>query len=291
MKKDPTWFVVTNKYIVAANGPDSLYIESLRAMDVLELSKQLSKLGSHNVVVDSVNDYSKLPTKEEYYKESEKEWEKTEWLPFATKLDLMKRRSVEWPEFLVIHWTAGRQTQNGKAAIEYGASKGHTYCFLQADGKLFQGAPTNAGGYHLGDASISSYASLGIEVACAGKVEKIGEKFVPWFAKDSNGKIIDKDCIPEENIIYDGDEYKDDGSFKGYYQKFTKKQKNTLIKIALYSVQVLKIKVENIRGHDEVATPHGRKTDPGASIGEGGMVQFRKDIKLMLDSGVLWDAI
>ena len=62
-----------------------------------------------------------------------------------------------------------------------------------------------------------------------------------------------------------------------------------LTKLSLYAVQVLGIKPENIRGHDIVATPLGRKCDPGFSIGEGGMTAFRKKIASLLEQGKTWE--
>jgi hypothetical protein len=200
----------------------------------------------------------------------------------------MARRKEVWPSYFVIHWTAGEPTQKGSDGIASGVTSGFTYCFLERSGKLFQGAPTNQGGYHAGNASVSSFDCLGVEVACAGKVEKIGDKYVPWFAKNSDGSINTARCIPASEIIYDKDDTADDGSFAGYYQMFTPEQQHTLLKMALYAVQVLGIKVENIRGHDEVATPHGRKVDPGFSLCEGGMVQFRKDVSKLVSQGKTW---
>jgi hypothetical protein len=216
-------------------------------------------------------------------------WLKQEWLPFAKKAKAqMPVRATKWPKYLIIHWTAGDPNQNGEDGIAFGAKSGYTYMFLERKGQLWQGAPANGGGYHIGNASISSLDCLGVETACAGKLEKIGSLYVPWFAKNKDGSINKARCIQESEIIYDGDDTKDDGSFAGYYQRFTSEQMRTLTKLALYCVQVLGIAVENIRGHDEVATPRGRKTDPGASIGAGGMVGFRKEIALLIKQGKKW---
>jgi N-acetyl-anhydromuramyl-L-alanine amidase AmpD len=216
--------------------------------------------------------------------------EKTEWIPFA-KIASKSMKTVEkrWPKYLIIHWTAGEPSQSGEDGIASGVKSGYTYLFLPRDGQIWQGAPTHAGGYHAGNASVSSYDCLGVEVANAGKVEKIGELFVPWFAKGEHGAINKARCIPAGQVIYDADGPEDDGSFEGYYQKYTEAQVKSLTKLALYCVQVLGIDAANIRGHDEIATPHGRKVDPGFSIGDGGMVAFRKKISALVKQGTRWD--
>ena len=286
-EKIPTWFAIgkddKGHFAQALAGGEGA-VETVTGNSVEDL---LELLGKHSKLAKTwqpstarAADLQSKPDPVDPVK-----WEKTEWIPFAIKRDKMPRRDIRWPKYLIIHWTAGRPEQTGENGIDYGASKGYTYMYLQGDGKLFQGAPTNAGGYHVGDASVSSFDCLGIEVACAGKLEKVGEAFKPWYATS------DKDNIPKDQVIYDEDDPKDDESFKGWYQKYTPAQKKTLIKTALYAIQVLGIKLENIRGHDNIATPFGRKTDPGFSIGEGGMVQFRKDLKALLDKGTTWDKL
>jgi hypothetical protein len=219
--------------------------------------------------------------------------EVTEYIPFAIKAkQKMPIREVRKPKYLIIHWTAGEPSQKGEDGINSGVKNGYTYLFLERSGKIYQGAPTNGAGYHSGNGVVSSFDCLGIETACAGSLKKIGDKYAPWYARNEDGSIKSPErCIHESEVIYDGDDTKDDGSFKGYYQKFTAEQKASLTKLALYCVQVLGIKVENIRGHDEVATPFGRKNDPGASIGIGGMVQFRKDIDALNKSGKHWSSL
>lgn len=244
-------------------------------------------------VADTTTAFPKLPDYGVAVVEPEKPtWEKTDWIPFAKKsAKSMKTVEKRWPKYFIIHWTAGEPSQSGEDGIASGVKSGYTYLFLPRDGQLWQGAPTHAGGYHAGNASVSSLDCLGIEVANAGKVEKIGELFVPWFAKGEHGAVNKSRCIPGSEVIYDDDGPEDDGSFKGYYQRYTESQVKSLTKLALYCAQVLEIPVDNIRGHDEIATPHGRKVDPGFSIGDGGMVAFRARIASLLARGIRWDSL
>jgi hypothetical protein len=215
-----------------------------------------------------------------------------DYLPFA-KVASKKMKEVAngYPEYFVIHWTAGEPSQSGEAGISEGVANGYTYAFLPRDGQLWQGAPIHDGGYHAGNAKISSLKAFGVEVACAGRLEKIGDLFVPWFAKNKDGSINKGRCIPASQVRYDNDGPEDDGSFKGYYQVYTDEQVKTLVVTALWFVQVRKMPIDNIVGHDEVATPHGRKCDPGFSIGDNGMVGFRNKIKSLVQQGKKWNEI
>lgn len=76
MKKVPTWYVLTNSHIIAANAGEFLYVEAERKVNTLDLSKQLAELLKVNMVIDSQKDFSKLPSKEEYYQEEKKGIEK-----------------------------------------------------------------------------------------------------------------------------------------------------------------------------------------------------------------------
>ena len=287
MEKKPTWIGMgkdaQGHFCQALFGGDGS-LETISGNSTEELAEFLLKhVGTAKTWQPMTARAAAMVTKPE--PTEPQKWEKTEWIPFAIKRDKMPRRAANWPKYFIIHWTAGRPEQKGEDGIDYGTSQGYTYLFLQKDGKVFQGAPTNAGGYHVGNANVSSYDCLGIEVACAGKLEKVGDKFKPWYASS------EKDYFTKDQVIYDEDGPEDDESYEGYYQRYSPEQKATLIKLALYCVQVLGIKLENIRGHDYVATPAGRKVDPGFSIGDGGMVQFRKDLKAMIDSGKTWDKI
>jgi hypothetical protein len=113
-----------------------------------------------------------------------------DYLPFARIASKkMKEVANGYPEYFVIHWTAGEPSQSGEAGISEGVANGYTYAFLPRDGQLWQGAPIHDGGYHAGNAKISSLKAFGIEVACAGRLEKLGDLFVPWFAKNKDGSV------------------------------------------------------------------------------------------------------
>jgi hypothetical protein len=301
--KKVTWFEFNRSdegkpFVTAYNESQAVYTHKLStAKDFYEWVRALNAERSSVLVAET--EKKAIPKCPDIYETPPVEPPKpptdevTEYIPFAIKAkQKMPIREVRKPKYLIIHWTAGEPSQKGEDGISSGVKSGYTYLFLERSGKIYQGAPTNGAGYHSGNGVVSSFDCLGIETACAGSLKKIGDKYAPWYARNEDGSIKSPErCIPESDVIYDADDTKDDGSFKGYYQKFTAEQKASLTKLALYCVQVLGIKVENIRGHDEVATPFGRKNDPGLSIGEGGMVQFRKTIAAHNAAGKHWSSL
>jgi N-acetyl-anhydromuramyl-L-alanine amidase AmpD len=101
---------------------------------------------------------------------------------------------------------------------------------------------------------------IGIEINCAGTLTK--EKnglYKTWF----------KTYVPEENVRYTPGK---DNQAKGYYEKFTKAQEDSLTELLLWlKAQAPDIfSFDLVLGHDCVSGPLGigywRKTDPGASL-------------------------
>lgn len=272
-------------YVTAYEGGEPIYTH--KVTDTKDLFTWCGRVGASCNILVAETDKKVIPKVGDAG-----DWvAKAQWLPWATKHHKMPTKEERWPKKLVIHWTAGEPSQGGKSGIEEGASRGFTYLFLTRTGELWQGAPLNAGGYHAGAASVSSFDCLGVEVACAGRLEKKGNFYVPWFAKRDDGTINEARCIPKEEVIYDEDGPADDESFEGYYQSYTVAQMKSLTKLALYCIQQMGMAPGDIVGHDMIATPKGRKVDPGFSIGDGGMVAFRKRIAEMNAEGIRWESV
>jgi hypothetical protein len=272
-------------FITAYEGGEPIYTHKLSTLSELWAWAGKVKAQEVNVLVAETD--KKVIPKVPDFGDSDKSL----WLPWAKRHHKMPTKDERWPKKLVIHWTAGSPDQDGKRGIEQGAANGFTYLFLTRKGELWQGAPTNAGGYHAGAARYSSFDCLGVEVACAGRLEKKGDLYVPWFAKREDGTINEARCIPKEQVIYDEDGPADDESFAGYYQLYSVPQLQGLTKLALYCCQELDMTPADIVGHDLIAIPAGRKCDPGLSIGDGGMIAFRNGIIDLLKQGVRWENI
>lgn len=193
------------------------------------------------------------------------------WIPFANILkDKMKTRgkySKGYFRGCLIHYTAGHQDK-GPGAINWGREQGYCFLLIDSEGVIHQAHPLNEWGYHGGP---SSYPGLngtvsddliGIEIACAGKLEKVstneGVKFKAWFHKHPS------QYFDEDQVRYS--EGRDNIS-KGYYQVYTAAQEKALTQLILWlkdNDPVGCFSFDFVLGHDSVSA--GRKSDPGASL-------------------------
>lgn len=164
-----------------------------------------------------------------------------------------------YPEGAIVHFTAGHP--HGERAVEYAVSQ-NTYCYfvIGPDGTVYQNFPLNRWGYHAGKSehdtlgkSVSQYL-VGIEVTCAGKVEKLNDNlFKPWFDL----------YLSQDEVRY---VKKEQNRVAGWYHKYTEAQETSLTVLLLWLHQNNPdvFKLEYVLGHDEVSP--GRKNDPGGSL-------------------------
>jgi N-acetyl-anhydromuramyl-L-alanine amidase AmpD len=182
-----------------------------------------------------------------------------------------------YPLGAVVHFTAGRYDGGVKKAldtIEGGIKNGFTFLCIGNDGSLVQAHPVDEWGYHAGESAWKNPKFLkrlvgtvsddliGIEINCAGKLEKTKDgRYMTWF----------KTYIDEKDVRYVTEaEY---GCPTGYYHKYTPEQEATLIKTLVWLKEndpTGQFSFDLVLGHDEVAGKLGigyfRKNDPGGSI-------------------------
>jgi len=199
------------------------------------------------------------------------------WYPLAdTDVNKMKTKGKyrkNYPEGAIIHFTAGRSLKGLSDAVNtsnYGCKQGYVYLTLGNDGSVVQAFPLDEYGSHAGTSTwptlgenVSKYL-VGIEVCCAGKLDN---KFTSWFGE----KYTDKEVRYSEDI---------DNIQRGFYHKYTAAQEKSLIELLCWlkhnNSEVFNF--DNVLGHDEVASPKGRKNDPGASLSVS-MPIFRERLK------------
>lgn len=191
-----------------------------------------------------------------------------------------------YPIGAVVHFTAGRY---GESGFEFGFDMGYCYFHIDYDGTITQAFPLNKWGYHCGESSWPplgkslSSKLVGIEVACAGKLEKAkcpfsnSGVFKAWFHKNPS------EYFQETEVRYMN---KSEIPVPGFYHKFTKQQETSLVTLLLWlkSNNESVFSFDNVLGHDEISPM--RKNDPGASLSMP-MPKFREFLK----SEYLKDAI
>jgi hypothetical protein len=193
------------------------------------------------------------------------------WIPFAKRYkNRMKAQGTYrngYPEFALIHHTAGR---DGTGTIDHGIKSGFLYLTITRDGTLYQCNPLNEWGSHAGRSFKAGYGTsvsrfcVGIEVIGAGKCDVITRGsmrlFKAWFHRRES------EYFQEHEVRYaDG---KCGEKYRGWYQKFTPAQEAALIRTLnwLWTNNPSIFKIDHITGHENVATPAGRKNDPSASL-------------------------
>jgi len=176
----------------------------------------------------------------------------------SIKHSASKKYRKGYPEGLIVHFTAGQcDTESDmKESLSWGKEQGYSFWGIGPTGKLYQTSPLSHGGAHagasfwpsLGD-SVSQYL-LGVEIACAGKVDSNGKSwFNKTYAKDRLRTVGNKDNVQA-----------------GTYVKYTPEQEESLIELCLWlkrnNPDVFSFDL--VLGHDSVAP--SRKSDPGGSL-------------------------
>lgn len=208
-------------------------------------------------------------------------------VPFAKQYEKQMKRAWAFskghPQGLIVHFNAGR---DGTGTLDYGIKQGYNYFILLRDGTLYQACPLSHGGHHAGTSAWEGLGSgvsskcIGVEISSAGRLTKTTDgKFMTWFNTEvpaSEVRYVDKKPLQQA----------------GYYQIYTKAQEETLIKLCLWlkhnAPEIFNL--DYVLGHDEVATPNGRKNDPGGALSMS-MPEFRKLLKDKWNSEVPIDTV
>jgi len=198
------------------------------------------------------------------------------WYPKAKILkDVVKSAkgnyAKNYPEGLVVHFTAGRYKEGQKNAIDSIKSSPYFYLAMGTDGQIVQANPLNQWGYHAGDSAwvidgkkVTGLSNrlVGLEICNPGRLEKIKGEYFTWFDK--------KNPVPSKEVRYA--EKDNDNIQAGFYVPYSKEQEKGLIDFCLW------LKLNNpevfsfdlVLGHDEISGKKGigynRKNDPGAAL-------------------------
>ncbi|EIJ42076.1 negative regulator of beta-lactamase expression [Beggiatoa alba B18LD] len=159
------------------------------------------------------------------------------------------------PEFLVMHYTAGRNFDQSVSWLVNPAAKASAHLVIGRDGSVVQLVPFNKVAWHAGSSSWQGYTglnnySIGIELDNVGIVNPspTGD-FRSWFG----------DAVPVEQVIQA--QHKNE-TISRYWQLYTPEQLFVALEAAGTIIQQYGLK--DILGHDDIAP--GRKSDPGPAF-------------------------
>lgn len=247
---------------------------------IADHSKKMNEVMANSYI--EADNVQQIPEKEEEDRPSQGEEEDLFVYrpPVLIKTNIKQRVIGTRPHGLqgmIVHWNAGRPRKDNKDAIWCLDSK-WGFISQDHDGKFYlpKDFEWDKWGYHTGKIKkgyLSSEYLLGVEVINPGTLNPKGDYLYPWYnkSKSENDDRWHKDeCIyvqAKDNII------------AGWYLPYTNDQERELINLAIFLKLTFKeFSFDKIWGHDEIAYPHGRKTDPGGALSMT-MPEFRAKIK------------
>lgn len=194
---------------------------------------------------------------------------------------------------LGVHFTAGAENDSNSDAIntlKYLVSRGLCCPVMDHDGTIYVPEDWDIWrdwGYNFGaskwkgQSSVSRLA-IGMEIVNAGRLEKYQGSYYPYYflKKNSKGQVIGTKGPAHQSPRMVS---KRDNMQAGAYDPYTPEQERSLFNFALnLRVRNKDFTPEWFFGHDEVATPLGRKNDPGGSLSMT-MPEARAKLKAMIE--------
>ncbi len=174
--------------------------------------------------------------------------------PAIPVLDSPNKGGVITPQYLVIHYTAGRSAESSAAWFMNPQAKASAHVVIGMDGKITQLVPFNKKAFHAGVSKWNGVIgfnshSIGIELDNPGLMTKTGGKWFAWFGKEYPANVITEAVHKHEDVS------------RGWHI-FSEKQIEACIKLS--KLLVAKYGLLDIVGHEDIAP--FRKTDPGPAF-------------------------
>ena len=157
-------------------------------------------------------------------------------------------------QYLVMHFTAGRDATSSIASLCNKASKASAHVVICRDGSVTQLVPFNRVAWHAGVSrwqgleGMNRYA-LGIELDNAGRLDRVGSRWQAWF----------KASYPDDEVLVANHKNDAPGTPPCGWHTYTEVQITAALEVA--GLRVGKYALRDVLGHEDIAP--GRKVDPG----------------------------
>lgn len=157
-------------------------------------------------------------------------------------------------QYLVMHFTAGRDAASSIASLCNKASKASAHVVICRDGSVTQLVPFNRVAWHAGVSrwqgleGVNRYA-LGIELDNAGRLDRVGSRWQAWF----------KASYPDDEVLVANHKNDAPGTPPCGWHTYTEVQIAAALEVA--GLLVGKYALRDVLGHEDIAP--GRKVDPG----------------------------
>ena len=183
---------------------------------------------------------------------------------------------VMTPEYLVMHYTAGSSAESAVAWLCNPEAKASAHLVIGRDGSITQLAAFNRSAWHAGQSrwagrnSLNAF-SIGIELDNAGKLERVGER---WLC------AVSKREYPDDEVLIANHPHDRPGTMAAGWHQYSAAQLDAAGEVGVLLMQSYALR--DVLGHDEIAP--GRKTDPGPAFP---MASFRARLRGRDGSGRL----
>lgn len=165
---------------------------------------------------------------------------------------------VMQPEYLVIHYTAGSSAEGSIAWLSNPQAQASSHLVIGRDGNITQLVPFNHSAWHAGKSQwdgrsgLNSF-SIGIELDNAGKLERVGSR---WLS------AVSKRAYADDDVLIANHQQDRPGTPPGGWHEYAEAQIEAALAVGLLLMQRYKLK--EVLGHDDIAP--GRKSDPGPAF-------------------------
>jgi N-acetylmuramoyl-L-alanine amidase len=172
-----------------------------------------------------------------------------EWAEWNASPNHSNRRAAKITA-IICHYTAGGSLSGTVRKFQDPASKVSSHYVIDKDGKTVQMVALDRTAWHAGTSILAGVErvndfSIGIEIVNWGKLTKRDDKFYTGSGELYQGP---------KPIHANG----------AYWEPFTDKQYQAVIRLT--TALLAKYPIQHITGHSDVATPKGRKIDPGGAF-------------------------
>ena len=165
------------------------------------------------------------------------------------------------PEFLIMHYTAGSSAEGSVSWMCNPAAKAAAQLVIGRDGSLTQLAPFNRVTWHAGKSEWEGRSglngfSIGIELDNAGKLERVGSRWI---------SAVSKRAYPDDDVLVANHKHDRPGTPPIGWHEYSEVQLEVAAQVGLLLME--KYSLKDVLGHEDIAP--GRKSDPGPAFPMG----------------------
>ncbi len=162
------------------------------------------------------------------------------------------------PEYLVMHYTAGSSAEGSVSWMCNPAAKAAAHLVIGRDGSLTQLAPFNRVTWHAGKSEWEGRSglngfSIGIELDNAGKLERVGNRWI---------SAVSKRAYPDDDVLVANHKHDRPGTPPIGWHEYSEAQLEVAAQVGLLLME--KYALKDVLGHEDIAP--GRKADPGPAF-------------------------